>query len=427
MLRKLGTIAAGLLALCAAGAADAQTTPATPATDAKPASWWDTFAVSGHVEAGLTLNTVKPADGNNFGNLFGDRANTLLLNQAMLTVQRPLDPKATGFDFGFKFQGYYGSDARYTHFLGVFDEAINELNQIDIVEANLLLHVPGIGSGGMDVKAGMYPSILGAEVIPAPDNPLYSHSYIFNFGVPFKNTGVLTTTHLTDVIDIYAGIDTGVNTSLGCCSAFSGDNNNAVAFNGGIGLNLLGGNLTILAATHIGAENPNNPTIQAACNCDPNSAARYLNDITATWKVNDKLTLITDLNYIRDDAFHVDGGGIAQYVTYAINDVFKIAARAEVWRDGMGFFVASYPNYLNFVQIEHGDPNGLLVSGGNTTYGEFTLGLNITPPVPSNPVVKAFIIRPEVRVDTSLNGTTPFAAGTRGSQVTFAADAIIKF
>jgi opacity protein-like surface antigen len=69
----------------------------------KLASWWDTFEISGHVEGGITGNSVRPADGINFGHLFTDRANTFLLNQALLTIQRPLDPKAKGFDAGFKF------------------------------------------------------------------------------------------------------------------------------------------------------------------------------------------------------------------------------------------------------------------------------------------------------------------------------------
>ncbi len=56
-----------------------------------------------------------------------------------------------------------------------------------------------------------------------------------------------------------------------------GDNNGGAAFAGGIGLNLLGGNLTILATTHIGPETPdtngtNNATdFNTACNCNPNN------------------------------------------------------------------------------------------------------------------------------------------------------------
>src|ERR1700674_1283361 len=77
-------------------------------------SWWDTFTINGHTEAGVAANGDS---NNNFGHLFTDRANSLLFNQDVLTIQRPLDPKATDYDFGFKFQMMYGSDARYTHFL----------------------------------------------------------------------------------------------------------------------------------------------------------------------------------------------------------------------------------------------------------------------------------------------------------------------
>jgi len=145
-------------------------------------------------------------------------------------------------------------------------------------------------------------TLEGAEVINAPDNALYTHSYIFNFGIPFKHTGILTTTHVNPMLDIYLGVDTGVNTTFGnhldCFNC--GDNNRAAAFHGGFGLNLLDGALTIAATTHIGPENPNvTPVILAGV--DPNSALRYLNDVTVVWKATDKLTLTTDANYIRDD------------------------------------------------------------------------------------------------------------------------------
>src|SRR5713226_6873938 len=145
-------------------------------------SWWDTLTITGHVEAGITANGANPSDGINFGHLFTDKANEPLLNQAMLTIQRPLDPKATGYDFGFKFQSMFGSDARYTHFLGEFDESINGRTQFDIVEAHALFHLPWLTPGGVDLKVGQYVTLEGAEVIYAPDNLLYSHSYIFNFG-----------------------------------------------------------------------------------------------------------------------------------------------------------------------------------------------------------------------------------------------------
>jgi hypothetical protein len=422
------TVAVGCITFIAAGAAQAQTPPASPSEPAKPSSWWDTFSIGGHVEGGVTYNSRAPSNGINFGQLFTDRANTALLNQAALTVQRPIDPKLTTFDFGFKFQGMYGTDARYTHFLGEFDESIDAIGQIDIVEANLLFHLPFRNAGSVDFKIGQYPTPLGYEVISAPDNPLYSHSYIFQFGLPFKHTGGMATVHVNETIDLYAGLDTGTNTSIGCCSIYSGDNNSALAFLGGFGLNgLADGALSILALTHMGPENPNQPAVAALCACDPNTAFRYYVDVLFNWTVNDKWTLVAEFNWVRDDGFAADGYGVAGYAMYKINDIFKVVGRAELWRDNNGFYVAAFPGNLDYVKIQHGDPTGVAIAGGITTYSEFTLGLNITPPLPTNRFVKSLIIRPEIRYDASLNNTTPFAAGTASNQFTFAGDVIVKF
>ena len=100
---------------------------------------------------------------------------------------------------------------------------------------------------------------------------------------------------------------------------------------------------------------------------------------------------------------------------------------AEIWRDNQGFFVCAFPGNFDFVNAEFGRPNGSYC-GGVTTYGAVTVGLNITPSVPTNPLgIKQIIMRPEIRYDTSLNNTTPFATGTKGSQFTFGGDIIVPF
>lgn len=380
---------------------------ATLAGEPPSKSWWDDVKFYGHVEAGVTFNPDDPNNGLNFGHLFTDEANEFLLNQLLLTVERPLDSSG-GFDLGFKLQGMYGSDARYTHFLGEFDEAIDDRNQIDIVEAFLNLHLPVLTQGGVDVKVGQYVTLEGAEVIDAKGNYLYSHSYIFNFGIPFKHTGVLTTTHVSPTFDIYAGVDTGVNTTFG-----EGDNNDAVAFHGGFGLKFLNGNLSILATTHIGPETPDN-----------DEDLRYLNDVTVIWKLGTKLTSITDLNFIRDDAADAEGYGVAQYFVYAVNDRLSAVIRGEIWRDDDAFFVAAFPGDLDFVHAQKGEP-ATVIGGGRTTYGAITAGLNIKP-FSSKPL-KDLVFRPEVRYDASLNDTTPFDDGTEEDQFTFGADVILPF
>jgi Putative beta-barrel porin-2, OmpL-like. bbp2 len=412
---------------------------AEPAPTPPPPNWWDTLTVSGHIQAGVTLNGDNPGDGLNFGHLFTDRANEPLLNQTILTVQRPLDPKATDYDFGFKAQLMYGSDARYTHYLGEFNYIINDRTQFTPVDLYAIAHLPWIFSGGLDVKAGQYVTLLGAEVIDATGNYLYSHSYIFNFGIPLVHTGIMTISHVDPLIDIYAGVDTGVNTTFG---DRVGDNNGAIAFQGGIGLNLLDGDLTILATTHIGPENPNTPAVAAACFCNPNHALRYLNTIVTTWKASESLTFITDINYSRDDAFFASAYGVAQYAVFAVNDWLKLVGRAEVWRDNNNFFIAGFPGNFDFVNFQMGFPNTAIFGPAPTTYFEITGGLNISPELPQGtPWLKSITFRPEVRYDASLNGTTPFngqsvpggrgfpgfGVGTKSSQFTFGGDIIAKF
>ena len=103
---------------------------------------------------------IRPvrADGLNFGQLFTDHANQFQLNQILLTANKPLDPKDPDYQWGFKVQFMYGSDARYTQFLGELNRVVpNQRYQFDVVEANVLAHLPWLTEGGIDLKVGQYP------------------------------------------------------------------------------------------------------------------------------------------------------------------------------------------------------------------------------------------------------------------------------
>ncbi|MBN9486957.1 MAG: porin, partial [Alphaproteobacteria bacterium] len=72
MLRKIAAMIVGGLALSASITAQAQDKPASGPPSA-PASWWDTFSISGHIEGGMTFNTYPQNNGLNFGQLFTDK------------------------------------------------------------------------------------------------------------------------------------------------------------------------------------------------------------------------------------------------------------------------------------------------------------------------------------------------------------------
>lgn len=368
------------------------------------------FKISGWIDSGITFNADSPQDNQNFGRFFDDRSNEPLLNQAVINFERALAPQPGEFDWGFKLQLMYGSDARFIHSLGLFtDTAATSIVQPDLVEAYLNLHFPVFTEGGLDLKLGKWVTLEGAETIDPRTNFFYSHTYIFNFGIPFNHSGALATLHATKSLDLMAGVTRGVNTSID-------DNNDSLAFHGGIGLNFNEGKVVVAASTHIGPETPNN-----------NHDQRYLNCITTTWKITDKLTSITDLNYAHDDGANADAYGIGQYFTYAINSVFTAGIRGEVFWDDDGFYVISYANTHDPMRALEGEPtiDPRTVGGGKTTYGAITAGVNIKPPVPKP--LAGLTIRPEIRYDRALTNTRPFNQSSDRDQFTAGVDFILTF
>lgn len=411
---------------------------------------------SGWVEGGSNFNPAAPDSNVNQGQLMTERANTFRMNQTALVAEKDLDPAATGMDWGFKVEGLYGTDARITHTFGLFDRATKAMYQWDLVELNASAHLPIIVSGGIDLKAGLYSTPIGYEVINAPGNFFYTHSYIFNYGIPLKHTGILSTTHVTSMIDLWAGVDTGVNAGLPIRPM---ENNGSAAGLFGIGLNNPIPNLTVLALAHYGPENAYikglNTTATGRLTPDRNKYARQIYDIVTTYKVNDALTLVNELNVIKDDLSPgltpghsgATAEGAAFYGIYKFNDQLSFGARAEIFRDDQGFFVTSPSGALDFVSSERGfgtypggtqaqtPRNVLNWSAGKATYGAITLGANYVPPLPPLPLNAALTIRPEVRWDHAwgLAGSNKaFNANKAGTfkdndQFLFSVDAIFGF
>jgi hypothetical protein len=370
------------------------------------------FRLYGWIETGITGNFASPNDNQNFGRLPDDRVNEPLLNQFVLAAERGLDPSmADRFDWAFRIHFLYGSDARYLKSIGLFDLVTDDTVQPDIPEAWFLVHFPISGTaGGLDLKLGEFMTCFGADMSDPRHNVFYSRDYIFNFGCPFYGTGALLTLHATPELDVYAGIDRGVNVALE-------DNNDSPSFYGGAMMNCCKGKLCCAAMTHAGPENPRD-----------NHGYRYLSDLLTTWKVTDRITAITDLNYAYDESAGATGYGIAQYLTYAINDCCTIGIRGEVWRDEDGFFVAQFASNNDFIHFERGDDTFFdprTIGGGRTTYGAITAGVTIKATVPAP--LTGLMIRPEVRYDRSLNGTHPFNDSSDRDMFTAAVDFVVMF
>ena len=412
--------------------------PAAPAaTEAPPPGLWiNGIHLSAQLQSGIIANPFRPQTGLNWGQLFTDHANQVQLNQLLLTANKPLDPKNSDYQWGFKVQFMYGSDARYTQFLG----ELNRVNpdqryQLDVVEANVLAHLPWITEGGIDLKVGQYPTPLGYETIDPSTNPFYSHSLHLPVRPAVQaHRRADNDARQSTMLDIYAGIDTGTNTTFGRL----GDNNGAVGGIGGFNLTFMDGKLTVLALTHFGPENATRALSPIGFNA--NGYWRFYNDVLLTWKATDTWTFVTEANWIRDGFGNVvnpgkavNGFGVAQYASYALTDTLALNARAELWRDDNNFFVASFPGNSDFVRFQQGlsTPFVHVAPGTNTTYGAMTLGVTWKPELPSP--VTALLVRPEIRWDHAFTNNKPFnnnpPANNKGTNnsFTFGADVVLTF
>ncbi len=379
--------------------------------------WASSIKLGFQGEAGITVNPQDPASRRNFGSLTTDNSNRPVLNQLLFTVSRDVDPKATSPDFGFKFQMMYGSDSRIYQTLGVLDQLIHDRNQLSIIEANVTARIPSLFANGLDLKAGIFPTPLGLEVIDAKANPFYSHSYIFNYGLPFKHTGAIATAHVSDLVDLYLGITTGTNTFI---AYGAGDNNNRPGGIAGIGLNFLEGKLTVLALTHIGPENSKRNTPFA------NDAIRYFNDVAVVWKATDKLTLSTEFNFVREEGYRAEAWGVAGYAAYALTDTLTLNGRAEIFRDNANFFVSNPVAERDYSNFQRGAFSRFYTASKPTTYSEFTLGLTYKPSFLPERISTA-MIRPELRYDRALNNSRPYNDGKDRGAFTLAADIVLGF
>jgi hypothetical protein len=127
---------------------------------------------------------------------FGDRASELQVNQLYFYIQRAVNTEGGSWDFGGRFDFLYGTDAVFTQAYGSpkghWDlRLLNSDRFYDIALPQAYFEVFAPFGNGITAKIGHFYTIIGNEVVPAPDNFFYSHAYTMQYGEPFTHTGVL--------------------------------------------------------------------------------------------------------------------------------------------------------------------------------------------------------------------------------------------
>jgi hypothetical protein len=334
----------------------------------------------GWVAQSYTFNTDSPSDRINVGRVFDDRSNDYRFNQLVVNLERTLSD-GSEFDLGGKVELMYGSDARFIHQRGLADNIDDNTVQFDPVQFYGLVRAP-IGNG-LTVKFGKYVTMLGAEVIDAPANALFSRSFLFGYAIPFTHTGIQFDYPINDNLSVYYGLVRGWDVWQ--------DNNSSVSHMAGVYGSLAEDKLSYLINVITGPERDHE-----------NTDYRTVFDVVLTYAATENLSLSFNADYGNESGTGGAGNywwGLAGYATYRFNPQLAATVRSEYFRDATGTRL-----------------------GFTADVFEVTGGLDIHP-------LRSFRnlrVRPEIRWDRAF-GDTPFDGGTDRDQVTLGADVILTF
>ncbi len=386
------------------------------------------IVATGYVEGSWTYSAHIPP-----GNILTDRAfdtktESIQFDAVQLFITKGVDYTSKSVTFGFTVEGQYGWDAAYIHSNGLTvyspgktasavpnggsTATIHPKAQLDLTQANFIVTLP-VGNG-LGIEAGKFDTLLGYEVIEAPSNPVYSHSYIFT-QEPFTHTGVLGIYNLTDttsadVVTITAGFVRGWEQA-------TDDNNGSLSYTGQLVYKKVDtktsttlGSIALNAIT--GDDSPSGPA----------DGWRTVLDMVGTYTFSDQLTFGFDGMYSwqAQAANGGAGGGTAQWYGAAlygkytppnIGNYVTVNIRGEWFDDNDGAAPTQYAA-------------GTFNSNIPNHFYEATLGLSITP-LPNDPNLKGFVIRPEVRWDYSDHAA--FDGATQHDQLTAAVEAYFAF
>jgi len=346
--------------------------------------------INGWISSGLFGNAYGATNNGPLG--FNDVGDGYTLNQLWISIGKEADNGGCGVDWGGHFDYVFGVDGPDTQCFGdeTWDFGWNSGRDYGSAIPQLYGEV---AINDLTIKAGHFYTIIGWEVVQAPDNFFYTHAYTMYYGEPFTHTGMLASYNLNDKVTLHGGWTDGWDNGWK-------NPNGASTFLGGVALSL-----TDKASL--------NWSYTAGTMGDGGGVTRgnvYMNSIVFNYNMTDRFTYILqhDLGTISGaGATQAQWYGINQYLQYTLNDCWAAGMRLEWFRDDDGTRVP-----VNAA----GDANA-----GN--YFEVTWGLNYSP-------CDCLMIRPELRYDWFKGDTAngdPFDNNTKTAQVSGGFDLIYKF
>lgn len=353
----------------------------------------------GWVSAGFTSN----AHGNRTGDgnqpmAFNNVADTPVMNQFWVFLEKPLNMETRDVDWGFRVDHVFGADGPDTQALGdrgwdyTWDTSRDYGSAIPQLYGELGLH-------DLILRVGYAYGVLGFEATQAVDNFFYSHNYAFHYGVPGTHSGAALEYKLGERLELIGAWTTGWDSWW--TNYISGS-----TFVGGLTWSMT--DQTSLSY-HTTVGDFGDGTAKNGVK-DENKGRIYAHAIVFTYDFSSRGT------YVLEHILGSNSGlgrknnqwySITNYLFWDLTERCSVGGRFEWFRDDDGARV---------------DVNG----AGRGSFYETTLGLNIRP----HPNIR---IRPEIRWDWFSGRGKPFDSrdggkmGTAIDQFTGGLDVIMTF
>jgi hypothetical protein len=217
-----------------------------------------------------------------------------------------------------------GSDAKVIHSAGAGDST----NDFDVTQA--YLHY---ATGPWMLTAGKYVTASGAEVIRSPDDMNFSRSILFGYAIPFTHTGLRGYYTVSDALQLFAGLNNGWDVLKESAQSTATDGTKGTGKTVELGFS----STPVKPLTVAGVYYSGDESAGAAV-----TGRRDLYDIVATYNITDTLSATMNYDWAKQkDAVAVGSdarwNGLAGYLNYKMNDMWRVSLRAETFDDKDGF------------------------------------------------------------------------------------------
>ena len=242
--------------------------------------------------------------------MFNNRPNEINQHQTWVFIEKTADGSC-GLDFGFRMDYVWGIDGPDTQSFGnpagSWDEAWDNGGFYGSAIPQLYAEIAGPRGS---IKVGHFYTLIGYEVVTAPDNFFYSHAFSMYNSEPFTHTGVIATVDLDKDISFTGGWTAGWDTGF--------DRNGGSTGLGSLSLQLTDQTELIYATTfgNIGFGT---------------NISGYSHSIVLSSEVTDRLSSVLQWDYTDFETVNTSRA-LNHYLFYEVHPCLSLGSRLEWWQ-----------------------------------------------------------------------------------------------